>query len=133
MDVEHIFDFNASLGKDQVETTIPSLPDCDQVIQELEKASKEGDLITLQRIFDEFRGTTAAEHWLKAPGSSLFFAVQNRRTAVVEYLLNHGVSLDINHIQAAIFNKDTALLELFLHYGWDINKAVEWAVPPPLA
>ncbi|KIX03847.1 uncharacterized protein Z518_07400 [Rhinocladiella mackenziei CBS 650.93] len=133
MDVDQIFDFNSSLGKDVTEATIPPRPNCDQAIQKLEKASSEGDLSTVQRIFDEFRSTSACEHWLTGPGSSLFFAVQNCRSAIVEYLLSQGVSLDINHIKAAILNKDEALLELFLKYGWDINKQMEWAVPPPLS
>ncbi|KAL2419226.1 hypothetical protein ABEF95_004985 [Exophiala dermatitidis] len=133
MDVDQIFDFNNSLGTDIAEATIPLHHSCEQAILELEKASSAGDLPTVQRIFNELRGSSDGEHWLTGPGSSLFLAIRNGHKAVVEYLLRQGVSLDINHIQAAIVNKDKRLLELFLEYGWEINKPMEWAVPPPLA
>ncbi|KAL2408448.1 hypothetical protein ABEF93_003514 [Exophiala dermatitidis] len=133
MDVDQIFDFNSSLGTDIAEATIPLHPSCEQAILRIEEASIAGDLPTVQRIFNELRGSSDREHWLTGPGSSLFLAIRNGHKAVVEYLLRQGVSVDINHIQAAIVNKDKRVLELFLGYGWDINKPMEWAVPPPLA
>ena len=60
-------------------------------------------------------------------------AVQNRRKDVVEYLLAIGVPVGPNHAKAATLNKDTAVLELFLEYGWDINDQIEWAAPPAFA
>ena len=133
MDIDQVFDFDATLEVNVPGATIPPHPNCDLEIQQLEKASSEGGLPTVQRIFDSLRGSPAGEFWLKGPGSSLLFAVQDRRNTTVEYLLSQGVLLDINHVGAAIRNKDKAMLELFLKHGWDINERTEWAVPPPLA
>ena len=133
MGLYHIFDFNSSLECDVFRSTVAPGPNCDHLIRNLERASVAGGLSTVQHIFDELYSTPHGRYWRKGPGCSLFFAVQNRHKEVVAYILPQGSSLDINHVQAAILNKDKDLLQLFLQYGWDINKAMERAIPPPLA
>ncbi|OAG36707.1 hypothetical protein AYO21_09091 [Fonsecaea monophora] len=109
----------------------PPPPKCDQ-LDEIEKAASEGDLCTIQRIFDQLRGTPAGDYWIPRQTSSLFRAVRTGHTAIVEYLLSQGSSPTVNLAKIAVDNNDTAILELFLKYGWDINEQLGWCDPPVL-
>ena len=130
--LEDVFDFNSGLREGDVpEPRPPPPPKCDQ-LDEIEKAASEGDLSTIQRIFDQLRGTPASNYWIPRQTSSLFRAVRARHTAVVEYLLSQGSSPTVNLAKIAADNNDTAMLELFLKYGWDINEQLGWCDPPIL-
>ncbi len=54
-------------------------------------------------------------------------------TALVRKLLSLGVPVNMNLMEPAIKRRSLDLLLLFLEYGLDINKEVEWCFPPPLS
>lgn len=130
--LEDVFDFNSGLREGGVpEPRPPPPPKCDQ-LDEIEKAASEGDLSTIQRIFDQLRGTPAGDYWIPRQTGSLSRAVRNRHTDVVEYLLSQGSSPTVNLAKIATDNNDTAVLELFLKHRWDINEQLGWCDPPVL-
>lgn len=126
-------DFNRGCDAGAQRLATPPPPDCGDAIARMEEASTKGDLHAVQDIVAELRGSQAGDYWLKKLGVPLFNAVQNRHKAVVTYLLSEGVIVEPSHVKVTILNKDTAILELFVESGWDINERMEWAFPPPLA
>ncbi|KIW82350.1 hypothetical protein Z517_05377 [Fonsecaea pedrosoi CBS 271.37] len=109
--LEDVFDFTAGLGEKEV-------------------AAREGDLSTVQRIFDQLRGTPFGDYWISHSASIVFNAVRNRQRASTKYLLNQGSYPSDFLAKIAADNNDQALLELFLRHGWDINEQLKWSTPP---
>jgi len=103
-------------------------------IKTLEVASASGDLAAVQAVFEL--------QWLEKPlaerveidrfASSFVTVIQNNHISVGSYLLSKGVPFNISHIILAIKQKSYAFLQLFMSHGWDINKPIGSASPPPL-
>nr|POE63630.1 isoform 2 of ankyrin-2 [Quercus suber] len=60
-------------------------------------------------------------------------AVESGNESIVHKLLSLGIPMHIFMVPIAIRQKAVNILSLFLRYGWDINKEVEWCSPPALA
>lgn len=132
MDMEAMgFDFTAGLGCPSCPEDF-KVPDCGDIINELEQASVEGDLRVIKHAFATLRSIPGCDIYLTRPGSSLILAIENNHDKVVEFFLNEGVRLETNHVKLGTINKNISLLEMFLHHGWDINEQLDWAAPPPL-
>lgn len=129
--LEDVFDFNSGLGEQERKPSPPPPPDFDQR-EAIEKAAKEGDLSTVQRILDQVRGTPAGDYWIPRQWPSLYDAVANCHSAVVEYLLSQGTPPEVHLAKYAAENNDKTTLELLLRYGWDINEELAWSLPPVL-
>lgn len=52
---------------------------------------------------------------------------------LVRRLLSVGVPVSVNLVEPAIRHHSLDLLSLFLDFGLDLNKEVEWCIPPPLS
>lgn len=125
------FDFTTGLGcPSSLEDS--KVPDCSDIINELEQASLEGDLRVIKHSFARLRFISGCDVYLERPGSSLILAIKNNHDKVVEFFLNEGVELEPNHVKIATINKNISLLEIYLHHGWNINEQLDWAAPPAL-
>lgn len=60
-------------------------------------------------------------------------AVRSRNTNLVRQLLRMGARVDNNAAQLAILAGQLNMLSLFIQYGWEINRNLEWCSPPPLS
>lgn len=60
-------------------------------------------------------------------------ALADRQIPIVEYLISHGVSFQIGHLETVIENGLHSLLPVFLDNGWNINEPRTATMPPFLA
>ncbi|PWY71114.1 ankyrin [Aspergillus sclerotioniger CBS 115572] len=66
------------------------------------------------------------------PYKELRLAIEKGDSLKVNELLDSGLSMEVGHVLAAIQNKDTIMLKLFLDRGWDINTDVSNIIPSAL-
>lgn len=109
--------------------TLSKLRHADNRIAEAEEKCETGDESVLQ-IFEHLvqHGTDAREltYCLEA-------AVTSKNESIVRKLLSLSVPFMSEDIDIAISQNAKNLLELFVQYGWDINKPFAWNSPPLLA
>lgn len=86
------------------------------------------DLIiaTLKNLVEERTSAQTLQPCLSA-------AVTSGSEPLVHRLLSPGVPVDIESVRIAITLKALKILSLFVRYGWDIDKEVEWCHPSPLS
>ena len=63
----------------------------------------------------------------------LLEATGSGNVPLVQRLLSFDVPVSIGAVSSAVCQGSLDLLSLFLKYGWDVNKEVEWCFPPPLS
>src|ERR1700694_4363272 len=90
----------------------------------LQKACSSGDLETLKSLV------------LKRPKppkkdiqDGLFDAIASDHDAVVSFLLEHGAKVDILAMTGALRCRSTAVFQLLLDHGWNINSWVHSRSP----
>ncbi len=64
--------------------------------------------------------------------SVLTEAIQGKQSEIISYLLSAGVPLEKVHCYKATEVKSTAVYEVFLQNGWDINRPLDIYEPPAL-
>lgn len=84
----------------------------------------------------------ALDFYLRAQGSQdpklyrfdcvLNEAIQWKQSEIISYLLSAGVPLERMHCYKATEVKSTAVYEVFLQNGWDINRPLDIYEPPAL-
>ncbi len=102
-------------------------------ITPMTQASIAGDLGKVQEALDSY---------LRAQGSQnpklykfdcvLNEAIQWKQSEIISYLLSTGVPLEKVHCYKATEVKSTAVYEVFLQNGWDINRPLDIYEPPAL-
>lgn len=111
------FDFDGATTDDPqlLPREDPVVPAYDEAISSIEDACAHGELS------------------MSYLGRALRLAASNRHTSAVAYLLEQGVPVNSSHVQSATEERNTEVLALYFNGHWDINKEIEWAVPPALA
>lgn len=107
--------------------------DVDCAVERIEKASATGALSSVAAELENLQVSRRIDDFVKRPGNSLCFAVQNGHRRIVEHLLHYGVRVDRSAVRAAIYAKDTRSLELFLKSGWDTDMTLDPSTPSALA
>lgn len=133
MDIDTTFNFNSYLSDaNNYLAHGPNPATTDQAqVRRLESASSVGNLEAVQEQLEDLRCHTS--QWLQSLGGSIVLATQNHHYDLVQYFLSLGHPLDMSLVRIATLGSDTAMLEIFLLYGWQINQPLDWATPPALA
>ncbi|KAL8786470.1 MAG: hypothetical protein Q9213_002786 [Squamulea squamosa] len=63
---------------------------------------------------------------------ALFAAVEKDHTATASLLLDEGFLVEHEAVRAALANRSTAMLQVFLDHGWNINKKLGPTMAPAL-
>ena len=63
---------------------------------------------------------------------SIKAAIANRHAALVSYLFSMGIGEPSLCVRDAIEAKSTAIFQVFLNHGWDVNKPLGRNKAPPL-
>lgn len=63
---------------------------------------------------------------------SIKAAITCRHAALVSYLFDRGIGEPSHYVSEAIEAKSTAIFQVFLNHGWDINKPLGRNKAPPL-
>lgn len=105
-------------------------------IENCYEAARKGDVAEVQKqvrhLLHEPQPTTAAvpdPAWLSG---SLDIAVQHENLEIVHFLLSMDVARGDLPVESAVRQRAKGVLELFLHYGWDINQPLRRNEPPAL-
>ncbi|TKA65155.1 hypothetical protein B0A55_10978 [Friedmanniomyces simplex] len=116
-----------SLTDDEMEVMFRS---ANPKVAALEAKCKAGDLSYVLGKVDQIlqEGTVAQDLQI-----CLQSAANARHMPLVEKLLSLGVPVNTSTAVPAIQQGSLELLSLYLGYGWDINKEMEWCIPPPLS
>jgi len=100
------------------------------------EAARKGDVAEVKKqvnhLLHEPQPTSAAPPdpaWLS---DSLDVAIQHENLEIVQILLNEDVARGDLPIESAVRQRAKGVLELFLQYGWDINKPLRRNEPPAL-
>ncbi len=63
---------------------------------------------------------------------ALLAAVQENHLATASMLLDEGFLISYEEVRAALTNRSTAMLEVFLNHGWNINRTLGPSMAPGL-
>lgn len=109
--------------------TLSKLRHADNRIAEAEEKCETGDESVLQVSEHLVQYGTDAREFTYC----LTAAVTSGKESIVRKLLSLGVPFMSEDIDIAVSQNAKNLLELFVQYGWDINKPFAWNSPPLLA
>ncbi|KAL8805565.1 MAG: hypothetical protein Q9223_005119 [Gallowayella weberi] len=98
----------------------------DPQISRLQAASGAGDLATVQKILESWKGSKDCF------GSALQPASEGGHVAVASCLLEHGIVVNSGHFRLAMRHKSYAFLDLYLRHGYNINDTESSWHPSPL-
>lgn len=102
-------------------------------ITPMTQASIAGDLGKVQENLDSYlRGQGSQNPKLYQFDRVLNEAIRWKRPEIIFYLLSAGVPLEKVHHYRATEVKSTAVYEVFLQNGWDINRPLDNYEPPAL-
>jgi len=102
-------------------------------IAPMTQASIAGDLGKVQEALNFYLRAQGSHHpKLYKFDCALNEAIQWKQPEIVSYLLSAGVPLEKVHCYKATEVKSTAVYEVFLQNGWDINKPLDIYEPPAL-
>ena len=117
-----------------------SLEASDALLERLIAAAGAGDLDAAQACLAKWQGmdnpvpgcggVRQSLYWLHP---ALAAAAHGHHLPIVEFLLERGIAPAGGAIVAAIRVSSLGALELFLQYGWDINRCTYNLHPPPLS
>lgn len=127
------FDFDATTDDPQLLREDPVVPAYDEAISSIEDACAHGKLSIVKTKIELLRRSWADDFAVSYLGRALRPAASNRHTSAVAYLLEQGVPVNSSHVQSATEGRNTEVLALYFNGHWDINKEIDWAVPPALA
>ncbi|KAK1061028.1 hypothetical protein LTR74_011369 [Friedmanniomyces endolithicus] len=132
MDILDRIDFNAvgDIGEWDARTYPEGY---EELLLILEQRVEEGSLVPVKAAIGALRGIGVDELGLKYLGTAYSLAVQHSYVDIADYLLSEGAEISSYDGKAAAENKDKAMLELLVLYGWDINQRIAWSIPPALA
>lgn len=100
----------------------------------LADACVSGDFNSIQTFFESYLTNWSPEkHGLHEFWPVLLTAVSYDRPHIVSYLLDLGLPLVSIHVERATSTKSTAIFDVFLQHGWNINKQRSETQPPTLA
>ncbi|KAK0258803.1 hypothetical protein LTS09_006584 [Friedmanniomyces endolithicus] len=105
----------------------------EELLFELERCADEGSLVAVKAAIDALREIGIDELGLRYLGHAFYLAVQHSYVDLAEYLLSEGAEISSYNGRAAAENKDKAMLELLVLYGWDMNQRIAWSIPPALS
>ncbi|KAK0355369.1 hypothetical protein LTR02_006150 [Friedmanniomyces endolithicus] len=133
MDILDRIDINAVGDPGWEAQTFPT--GYEELLLELERCADEGSLVAVKAAIDALREIGIDELGLKYLGYAFYLAVQQSYVDihVANYLLSEGAEISSYDGKTTAENKDKAMLELLVLYGWDMNQRVSWSVPPALA
>ncbi|KAI9815162.1 MAG: hypothetical protein M1832_005564 [Thelocarpon impressellum] len=84
-------------------------------VQSLRDAGRAGDIELVQHLLDPLR--SLPDDWSQA----LYGATTGNQPATMRYLLAHGAAVDGRVVEAACEAKSTAVFQVLLENGWDVN------------
>jgi len=97
------------------------------------QASIAGDLSKVQEALDSYlREQGSHDPKLYKFDCVLTEAIQWKQSEIISFLLSAGVPLEKVHCYKATEVKSTAVYEVFLQNGWDINRPLDIYEPPAL-
>ncbi|KAL8806140.1 MAG: hypothetical protein Q9182_001541 [Xanthomendoza sp. 2 TL-2023] len=99
----------------------------DPQISQLQAASGAGDLATVQKISESWKGSKDCF------GSALRPALEGGHLVVASYLLEHGTVVNSDDFWLAMQHKSYAFLDLYLRHGYNVNDTESLWHPSPLA
>ncbi|KAK1060518.1 hypothetical protein LTR12_006100 [Friedmanniomyces endolithicus] len=132
MDILDRMDLNA--GGDLGEWEAQTVPEgYEELLLELEQCAEEGSLVGVKVAIGALRDIGVDEIGLKYLGHAFYLAVQHSYVDTADYLLSEGAEISSYDGKTAAENKDKAILELLVLYGWDVNQRIAWSIPPALS
>ncbi|TAQ86990.1 hypothetical protein B7494_g4695 [Chlorociboria aeruginascens] len=115
---------------------LPIEPNPAEVIL-LKLASSAGSLQDVHQILSQFIVTqapnpTTGELWLYQFSESITEAIINNDPIILSYLFFMHVGIPHFYLSSAIEARSSAIFQVFLDYGWQINKPLQRTMPPAL-
>lgn len=103
----------------------------------LKLASRSGCLRDVHQILSQYILTQAPDPttgrlWLYLFGESITEAIAHHHTIILSYLFFKRVGEPSLHVRSAIDARSSAIFQVFLDYGWNINEPLERTMPPAL-
>lgn len=124
MEILHRLDFGAVVDVGAFDAQ-PVPAGYTEAVSQMEQDVENGSLPTVKEAFGAVRRTGVDKGRLARPGSALYLAVKHSHVDIVDYLLSESVQISSNHVKSATEEQNTAILELFVDHGWDIDEQME--------
>jgi hypothetical protein len=128
--------FSTDRGVIYLTSTYPDHP----LILRMNTAVTQKTLTLLNELIDEYLcipsgGPDGAPGYPMGGLEPVFLhAISENRPSIVALLMSRGVHLcDKNLYNACAWDTSPEIFQVFLDYGWDINKPMNWARAPPLS
>ncbi len=112
----------------------PGPSSSDKLIATLEDAAAQGRTEAVRDCLTEWKptATSSSRRGVKLQ-PALLAAVENNQPATVGLLLDEGLHIGYDIVRAAISIHSVAILEVFLHHGWNINQKLGPTMAPALS
>ena len=95
----------------------------DPILAELCEASSANDLERVKTLVEQWQTTPLQPAWERTHPleAAACAAATSKSATIVSHLLDQGLHISGNIVEAAIGAKSTDVLQVLLDHGWDIN------------